>query len=190
MEKTVTASKTLYSAGNCAADLRKVPRTEYSDCTINREQPWDTSSYPKSSWQAVEEPNAPTWKFSGTHCTSASWRHHCTPKNACATKTHQKQHGPVRGRLKLPGNIFSYEEDVSFARDGDSWVKAELNLSWNGTQRTFERRMQSSAKHPPEDMTHLQNIIRQQLAQPLFFIERVQCIQLESRTLTRNRRDY
>ena len=46
----------------CAADSTKLRRTEKSYCALKREQLWDTSS-PKSSWQAVGEPDAPTWKL-------------------------------------------------------------------------------------------------------------------------------
>ena len=36
-------------------------------------QTWNAPSSPKSSWQAVGEPDAPTWKLSGTPGTSAFW---------------------------------------------------------------------------------------------------------------------
>ena len=52
----------------------KLLKSWSSDVTFKHEQPWDpwdTSSSPKSSWEAVGEPSAPTWKFSSTQGTSA-----------------------------------------------------------------------------------------------------------------------
>ena len=55
------------------AESAKPLRSGSNDVTFKQEKPWDTSSAPKSSWQAVGEPDAPTWKLSGTHSTSAFW---------------------------------------------------------------------------------------------------------------------
>ena len=54
----------------CAADSMRQRRAENNDCAAECEQLLDTSSAPKSSWQAVGEPDAPTWKLSGTQGTS------------------------------------------------------------------------------------------------------------------------
>ena len=81
----------------CAADSSKLRSTENSDCALKREQHWDTSSSPKSSWQAVGEPDAPTWKLSGTQGTSAFWEKSEAPlpfqKRVC-NYLHPKQHSP------------------------------------------------------------------------------------------------
>ena len=49
---------------------------------------------------------------------------------------HPKQHSPVPFRLKLPyldEEILSgHEEDVSFIRDGFSWVKADFETIFEG----------------------------------------------------------
>ena len=58
------------------------------DIIFKQEQPWDTQPPPKSSWHAVGEPDAPTWKLSGTQGTSAFWEiigsTIASNKNACA----------------------------------------------------------------------------------------------------------
>ena len=56
----------------CASDSSKLWKAENRDCALKFEQPLDTSSAPKSSWQAVGEPDGPTWMLSGTQGTSAS----------------------------------------------------------------------------------------------------------------------
>ena len=74
-------------AGPFVADSRRHQRAENSDCVIKYEQPLDAQSAPKSSWQAVGEPGAPTWKLSGTEGTSAFWgnrTHHCPSRNVYA----------------------------------------------------------------------------------------------------------
>ena len=48
-------------------------RAENSDSAIKYEQLLDASSAPRSSWQAVGQPDALTWKLSGTQGTSAFW---------------------------------------------------------------------------------------------------------------------
>ena len=49
----------------------KLLRFGSNDVTFKQEKPWDTPASPKSSWQAVGEPDEPTWKLSGTQGTSA-----------------------------------------------------------------------------------------------------------------------
>ena len=46
-----------------AADATKVRRPDHKNSTVKHEQPWDASSAPRSSWQAVGQPDAPTWKL-------------------------------------------------------------------------------------------------------------------------------
>ena len=57
-------------APRLAADSTRVRRSENKDGTVKREQPLDASA-PRPSWQAVGQPDAPSWKLSGTHGTSA-----------------------------------------------------------------------------------------------------------------------
>ena len=121
--KTTKSSKTVEVRGN-----------DVNFKHVQLWDPWDTSSLPKSSWQAVGEPDAPTWKLSGTQGTSAFWenrKHQCLPKKRVCDKIHPKQHGPFPDRLKLPypdEEILSrYEEDVSYIRDGfTTRVKADF----------------------------------------------------------------
>ena len=65
----------------CVADSRKQRRAENSECARKYEQPWNTSSAPRSSWQAVGAPDVPTWKLSGTEGTfqpsGKNRRHYC-----------------------------------------------------------------------------------------------------------------
>ena len=71
----------------CVADSRRQQRAENSDNATMYEQPLDAPSAPRSPWQAVEQPDAPTWKLSGTEGTPAFWqnrRHHCLSRNVCA----------------------------------------------------------------------------------------------------------
>ena len=72
-------------------------RSRSNDVTFKQEKPWDTSSALKSSWQAVGEPDAPTWKLAGTQGTSAFWEKPDSPlppqKREC-NFIHPKQHGP------------------------------------------------------------------------------------------------
>ena len=56
-----------------AAKSTKVWRSGNKDGTVKHEQPVDASSEPKSSWQAVGETDAPTWKLSGTQGSPALW---------------------------------------------------------------------------------------------------------------------
>ena len=120
-----------------AADSTKVRRSEDKDGTVKHEQPLDASSAPKSSWQAVGEPDAPTWKLSGTQGSSAFWEKLEAPlphqKRGC-NFIHPKQLSPFPERLKLPypdEEILSgYEEDFSFIRDRfTTWVKADPNTT-------------------------------------------------------------
>ena len=41
----------------------KLLKPAVNDVTFKFEQTWDALSSPKSSWQAVGEPDAPTWKL-------------------------------------------------------------------------------------------------------------------------------
>ena len=112
----------------CASDSSKPLKAESGDCALKYEQPLDTS------WQAVGEPGAPTWKLSGTQG-SAFWEKREAPlppqKRVC-NFIHPKQLSPFPERLKLPypdEEILSgFEEDVSFIPDGfATWVKADFN---------------------------------------------------------------
>ena len=102
----------------------KLRRTDSSDCALKYVQALDSSSAPKSSWQAIGKPDAPTWKLSGTQGTSAFWEKPEAPlphqKRMC-NFFHPKQLSPFPERLELPfpdGEILSgYEEDISFIRD-------------------------------------------------------------------------
>ena len=118
-----------------AVDSTKVRRYENKDGNVKHKQPWDTSSSPRSSWQAVGDADAPTWKLSRTQGTSAFWEYSeapmPSPKRRC-NFIQPKKFGPFPERLKLPypdGEILScYEEDVSFIRDRfTTWVKADPN---------------------------------------------------------------
>ena len=118
-----------------AADSTRVRRSENKDSTVKHEQPWDASSAPRSSWQAVEQHVPPTWKLSGTQGTSAFWEKSDAPlplpKRRC-NLIHPKQLSLFPERLDLPypnGEIPSgYEEDVSFIQDRfTTWVKADPN---------------------------------------------------------------
>ena len=64
----------------CAVDSMRQRRAKNSDCDIKYEQPLDAPSAPRSSWQAVGQPDAPTWKLSGTQVLQPSGkirRRHC-----------------------------------------------------------------------------------------------------------------
>ena len=125
-----------------AADSTRVRRSENKDGTVKHEQPLDTSSAPRSSWQAVGQPDAPTWNLSGTQGTSSFWENSEAslphPKRGC-NFVHPKQLSPFPQRLELPypnGEILSgYEKDVSFIQDRfTTFVKADPNV-------TLERHM-------------------------------------------------
>ena len=60
-----------------AAGSTRVRRSENKDGTVK--QIWDAPSAPRSSWQAVGDPDAPTWKLSGTQGTSALWKNWKAP---------------------------------------------------------------------------------------------------------------
>ena len=88
-----------------AADSPTVRRSDNKDGTFKHEQVWDAPSGPKSSWQAVGEPDAPTWKLSGTQGTSPFWEKSEAPlphpKRRC-NFIHPKQLSPFPERLKPP----------------------------------------------------------------------------------------
>ena len=142
----------------CASDSSKLRKTEHRDCALKCEQPLDTSSAPKSSWPAVGEPDAPTWKLSGTQGTSAFWEKQEAPlplQERVCNYTHPMQHSPFPERLKLPypdEEILSgYEEDVSFIRDGyTTWEKADFNTILErhavDTRKTLTEFRQASAR--------------------------------------------
>ena len=112
----------------------KLFKSGVNDVTFKFEQTWDAPSSPKSSWQAVGGPDAPTWKLSGTQGTSAFWETSgvpLLPKKHVCNYIHPKQYGPFPDRLKLPYSdeeiLSGYEEDVSSIRDGfTAWVKTEF----------------------------------------------------------------
>ena len=171
-------------------------QSESKDIIFKQEQPWDTPSSPKSSWQAVGEPDAPTWALSGTQSTSAFWeisRHHCLTKKRVCNYVHPKQHSPFPDRQKLvylDEEILSgYEEDVSFKRDGfTAWVKAgfETILEWHAVDiRKAHADFRKKALYILSGVSH-----RQQRAQPFTCTEKAQHLQLEPRTWTWKRRRY
>ena len=88
MDKTETPVGDSTQIVPCASDSSKLRRTENSDCALKREQLWDTPSSPTSSWQAVGESDASTWKLSGTQGTpyGKNRRHHCLSQKACAVR--------------------------------------------------------------------------------------------------------
>ena len=151
-----------------AADSIRQRRAENSDCAIKYEQPWDTSSAPKSSSQAVGQLDAPTWKLSGTEDTSDFW------ENRRRLFVHPKQLSPFPERLKLPypdEEILSgYEEDVSFIRDGfTTWVEADSNITLERhvvdvRKALAEYREASARRH---DTPAQQFFLRHQRAKPL-----------------------
>ena len=114
--------------------ISKTIEVRGNEVTFKQEKPWDIPSSPKSSWLAVGEPDAPTWKLSGTQGTSAFWEPlgaPLPPKKRVCNYVHPKQHSPFPDRLRLPypdEEILSrYEEDVSFIRDGfTAWLEAEF----------------------------------------------------------------
>ena len=120
----------------CVSDSWMLWKAENKDGTVKHEQPLDTASAPKSSWQAVGEPDAPTGKLSGTLGTSVFWEKSEAPlphpKRSCHF-IHPKQLSPFPERLELPfpdEEILSgYEEDMSFIRYGFTWVKACSNTT-------------------------------------------------------------
>ena len=104
-----------------ATDSTKIRGSENNDGTFKREQHWDNSSSPESSWQAVGEPDEPTWKLLGTQGTSAFWETSGAPflpKKRLCNYVHPKQHGHLPDRLSLPYRdeeiLSGYEKDVSF----------------------------------------------------------------------------
>ena len=108
----------------CAANSVRQRRAENSDCAIKFEQTLDAPSAPRSSWEAGGQPDAPSWKLSGTEGTSAFWENSeasLPPPLRRGNFIHPKQLSPFPERVELPypnGEILSgYEEDVSFIRD-------------------------------------------------------------------------
>ena len=135
MDKTIIPVEDSTKTVPCSSDSSKLLKAENRDCALKYEQLWDNSSAPRSSWQAGGQPDAPTWKLSGTQGTSAFCENSEAPlphqKNA-RNSTHPKQLSPFPERLKLPypdEEISSgYEEDVSFIRDRfTTWVKGDPN---------------------------------------------------------------
>ena len=135
MDQNVTPSEDNLQTSPNTTESTKLLRSGSNDVTFKREQPWDTPSSPKSSWQAFGEPYAPTWKLSGTQGTSAFWEplgsHHCPHQKRVCNYVHPKQHSPFSDRLRLPYTdekiLSGYEEDVSFIQDGSTtWAKADF----------------------------------------------------------------
>ena len=125
------------------------------------ERPLDAPSAPRSSWQAIGQPDAATWKFSGTQGTSF-WENSEAPlpppKHRC-NFVHPKQLSTCPERLKLTypnGEILPvYEEDVSFIRDHfTASVKADPNDTLQRHRLMFERPSQNLARHLCEGKRH------------------------------------
>ena len=105
MFNNVIASRTRYGRILALQNLPKLLKSGSNDVIFKQEQPGDTPSSPKSSWQAVGEPDAPSWKLSGTQGTSAFWEISgapLLPKKRVCNYNHPKQHGPFPERLRLP----------------------------------------------------------------------------------------
>ena len=138
------------------ADSMRQRRAENSDCAIKYERPLVVPSASKPSWQVVGQPDAPTWKLSGTQGTSAFWENSEAPLPHPMRRCnfiHSKQLSPFPERLELPypnREILSgCEEDVSFIHDRFStWVKADPN-------NTSERHMDDVRKAFADFVRHL-----------------------------------
>ena len=114
----------------CAADSTKHRRAENSDCApIKLSNLLDTSSAPKSSRQAVGEPDALTWELCGTEGTSAFCGKvggSIVSRKACVQFSSPKAAQSLSRTFGTSG----YEEDVSLIRDSfTTWVKAHHNTT-------------------------------------------------------------
>ena len=69
----VPESKSCRVATPSTTESAKPLKSGSKDVIFKQEQPWDTPTSPKSSWQAVGEPDAPTWMLLGTQGTFAFW---------------------------------------------------------------------------------------------------------------------
>ena len=183
----------------CTSESAVPSQSGSIDVTFKQEEPWDTSSSPKYSWQAVGEPDAPIWKLSGTRGTSALWEMSEAPlphhRRVC-NDVHPKQQSPFPDRLNLPyldEEILSgYEKDVSFIRDvfiacvtADFETILELPLS------TLERLTKNSAMHLPENMILLiKSTISTTTCPAAHLYRKAEHLQLEPRTPTWKRRLY
>ena len=173
-------------------------RSGSNDVTFKQEKPWDTSSAPKSSWQAVGETDAPTWKVSGTQGTSAFWEKSEAPlsrqKRVCNC-IHPKKHSRFPERLKLPypdGEILSgYEGDVSFIRDRfTTWMKADFNTFGTTCVRHYKdsRRIPQSIRQKTRYIFSGVYRIDKNVPNRSPVQKKTQHLQLESRTPTWKRR--
>ena len=119
-----------------------VRNSENKDCTVKQKQPLDAPSAPRSSWQPVEQLDAPTWELLGPQGTASFWERTEAPlplpKRRC-NFSHPKQLSPFLLLLELPypsGEILSGHEDVvSSSQDCyTTWVKTDPDA-------TLERHM-------------------------------------------------
>ena len=110
-----------------------VRKSQNKDCTVKHKQPLDAPSEPRSSWQPVEQLDAPTWELLGPQGTASFWERTEAPlplpKRRC-NFSHPKQLSPFLLRLELPypsGEILSDHEDVvSSSQDCyTTWVKTD-----------------------------------------------------------------
>ena len=110
-----------------ATESAKLQKAGKDEKNTTREPPCDVPSSPKSSWQAVGESEAPTWKYTVTLESAVFWEPlgaPLLPKNRVCNFIHPKQFGPLPKRLILsyPDEeiLSGYEEDVSSIRNGFS----------------------------------------------------------------------
>ena len=99
-------------------ELGKLQKAWRDENNTTREQYCDASSSLKSSWQAVGESDAPSWKYTGTEGTAVFWEPlgaPLLPKNVFATTCTQSNLAVFPKRLVLPypdEEILSGYEDV------------------------------------------------------------------------------
>ena len=101
-----------------AADSTTVRSSENKDCAVKHEQPLDAPSALRSSWQPVEQPDAPSWEPLGSQGAATFWEKTEAPlpppRRRC-NFIHPKQLSPFLECLELPfpsGEILSGCEDV------------------------------------------------------------------------------
>ena len=152
---------------------------ESKDIIFKQEQPWDTPSSPKSSRQAVREPDEPTWKLSGTQGTPAFWEISGAPLphlKRVYNCIHPKQSLSRSSEIAVP-----LRRDIIGLRGGRvvrAWwfyCAGESRLQhYFGTTcgRRCERPSQNSAKHLPENMIHLLRSITSTTTCPIVHLYR------------------